>query len=128
MSTTTTSAKFRSEFVDRLLQPAHCAITGPELDRPANLFVTEGEFVSPAVHDAIETIEYDAPTPAGRSKYALRIVHATTPISMDKYRYHYLFGWDVKLPSEAIAAMQAGIETAFTGDKVILRAISKSLR
>lgn len=127
-STTTTSAKFRSEFVDRPLQPAHCAITGTELDRPADLFVTEGEFVSPAVHAAIETIEYDAPTPAGRSKYTLRIVHATTPISMDKYRYHYLFGWDVKLPSEAIAAMQAGIETVFTVDKVILHAISETLK
>lgn len=127
-STDNNRVKFRREFIKRQLQPMHIGITGTELERPCDLFVTEGVWVSPAVHDAIETIEFDEPAPSGRTKFSLRVVHATTPISMDRYRYYYLFGWDVSMPAEAKAAMKAGVEAIFSEDKAMLQAIDRTLR
>lgn len=126
-TTSPTGVTFRQEFIDRPLRPAHMAFTGTGPDRLADRFVTEGTWVSPAIHDATETLEFDEPVSGGRNKFTIKIVHAPTPISMDRYRYFYLFGWDVKAPPELVSAMKTGIEAMFLEDKEILQAIHETL-
>lgn len=128
VSTTKTTVTFRQEFLDRALQPFHASITQTPPDRRASRFVTEGAWISPALHAASESIEFDDTAPGKRSKFRMQVAHATTPINMGSYRYYYVLGWDVDLPAEVRAGMKPGTEAIFGEDKVMLEAINDMLK
>jgi vanillate O-demethylase monooxygenase subunit len=124
VTTTKTTVTFRQEFSNRALQPFHASVTGTAPDRLASRFVTEGAWISPALHVAREIIEFHDAVPGEREKFTMEVAHATTPSSMDRYRYYFLVGWDVDLPRDIKEAMEPGVRRIFGQDKTILEAIS----
>jgi len=125
MTTSDTTVTFRQEFLDRPQSPFHTAATNSPPGRLASRFVTEGSWISPALEVASETVEFNNVSPGERSKFTFQVAHATTPISMNRYRYYFLVGWDVVLPREIHDAMGPGVVAIFSEDKGILQAISE---
>tara|TARA_R110000772_G_scaffold146487_1_gene256659 strand:- start:1177 stop:2235 length:1059 start_codon:yes stop_codon:yes gene_type:complete len=125
VTTTKTTVTFRQEFIDRQLKPFHTSATRTAPDRPASRFITEGIWFSPALHTAAEFIEFDDAVPGERDKFTFRVAHATTPISMDRYRYYFIVGWDVDLPDDVKAAMGPGAAVIFEEDRAMIEAVSE---
>lgn len=124
---TGSTVHFRQEFTDRPLSDFHRQITGTPPDLPASRFATDGTWVTPALHLATETIEFDNPGAGEVDTYIMEVVHAVTPLGMTEYEYHFLVGWNVDLPAELREALTPGIVSVFSQDKELLEAIDRTV-
>ncbi len=127
VSTTEKTVTFRQVFGQRKLAGSHLQFTRTDPDRLADEFVTEGSWVTPAIHLAAEYIRFDGPSGGQRTSFTFRIAHAMTPVDAGSTRYFFALGWDVVTPPGTGDAMAKGAAHVFEEDKEIVEQIATML-
>ena len=86
-----------------------------------------GRSLTPAVHHSELRVVVSDAEPGARSEFRLSIFHFTTPESPTRFRYQYYFGWDVRLPPEAVERMGAAVADTYAEDKYILEHVQRMI-
>ena len=108
--------------------PAHYGVpTGIGSDRPVNRQAW-GSYVIPGLQIAGVDIQDPEARGSQRTKFTLRICHATTPIDAGRCHYWWFFSQDYGHGKDAVEAMRQRIEAAFLEDKAILEATEHLVR
>lgn len=122
VTTSGNTVTYRQELTDWHPTPSHTFVTGIPREKALHS-VTQGNFLSPAIHFGGENITDPNPEPGQRAEFTLFVCHAPTPISMNKMRYHFIVGWDVEIP--AGASLGEGVGVIFDEDKRILEMVQE---
>jgi phenylpropionate dioxygenase-like ring-hydroxylating dioxygenase large terminal subunit len=103
--------------------PAHYGVpTGIGCERPVSR-TSWGTYVNPALQTAGVDIDDPQPqAPGARTRFELRICHATTPIDLGRTAYWWFFSQDYGQGEGAVDKLKDRIEAAFLEDKLILEA------
>jgi vanillate O-demethylase monooxygenase subunit len=117
---------YRHVFDGVKLAPWQAIPTGIGSDRPVKR-TDWGEFVSPAIH--VAGIDIVDPAPVnGRTEFASRIVHATTPESPQRSHYWWCISQNYAVDDEAgKAAVKRIIDATFAQDKHLLEIIQDTI-
>ena len=124
---TADSVTYRQAFAAMPL-PAHYGVpTGIGCERAVDRHAW-GSHVAPGLQLAgVDIADPDA-APGARSAFALRILHATTPIDPGRCTYWWFFSQDYGHAPGAAADLTVRIEAAFVEDKAILEATEALVR
>jgi vanillate O-demethylase monooxygenase subunit len=113
--------RYEIEFDDVVLPPPHRLATGiGENERVLHEYF--GEYCSPALQFAGERITHES-ADGTRDRFTFHVMHATTPLSMRRYRYFWFVGWDIPgLPSEVLDTWKEMTPRVFDEDRQIIEA------
>lgn len=106
-------------FPDMQLPPIYADSTGIGREKRATR-VFRGSFVSPAIQDASVEITDPSPVPGQRDRFNVRVMHFTTPVSMDKTIYWWIRAQDFGHCPGLREELQATVQSAFDEDKIVL--------
>ncbi len=124
---TSNSVGYNQTFLNSPL-PAHYGVpTGIGCERPVDRSAW-GTYVSPALQLAGVDIEDKDAGPNGRRSFALRILHATTPIDESHCYYWWYFSQDYGHEVGTADALKARITATFIEDQAILEATETMVR
>ena len=106
-------------FRDMELPPIYAESTGIGQEKRATR-VFRGSFVSPAIQEA--TVEVIDPSPAEgrRARFNVRVMHFTTPASMNQTYYWWIRAQDFGHSPGLRDHLQATVQAAFDEDKIVL--------
>jgi vanillate O-demethylase monooxygenase subunit len=121
------SVTFAITTPDLPASPMPAVLMGIETGKRVNR-VESGTFASPACHFSGVDSEDPAPACGKRSRYTLRAMYCTTPISPDRCHYWWAVAVDFghQLPNLA-ELFKSGLEAVFKQDKDILEAIQMTI-